>query len=48
MKKILFFVILCLISICSFAQDFEMKQIGGFENDRKQISMRKQYNEPQI
>ncbi len=42
MKKILFFVILCLISICSFAQDFEMKQIGGFENDRKQISMRKQ------
>lgn len=35
-------MILCLISICSFAQDFEMKQIGGFENDRKQISMRKQ------
>ena len=36
MKKILFFVILCLISICSFAQDFEMKQIAKFENKREQ------------
>ena len=42
MKKAIIFILGCLISICSFAQDFEMKLIGGFENDRKQISMRKQ------
>lgn len=42
MKKILFFVILCLISICSFAQDYEMKQIAKFENDKNIISIRKQ------
>ena len=39
MKKILFFVILCLISICSFAQDFEMKLIAGFENKKGENSI---------
>lgn len=42
MKKAIIFILGCLISVCCFAQDFEMKLIGGFENDRKQISMRKQ------
>ena len=39
MKKILFFVILRLISICSFAQDFEMKLIAGFENKKGENSI---------
>ena len=36
MKKAVIFLLGCLISICSFAQDFEMKQIAKFENKREQ------------
>ena len=35
MKKTIIFLLGCLISICSFAQGFEMKLIAGFENNNE-------------
>ena len=39
MKKAIIFLLGCLISICSFAQGFEMKLIGGFENKKGENSI---------
>lgn len=39
MKKAVIFLLGCLISICSFAQDFEMKLIAGFENKKGENSI---------
>ena len=41
MKKAVIFLLGCLISICSFAQDFEMKQIAKFENDKNKVYIRR-------
>ena len=41
MKKAVIFLLGYLISICSFAQDFEMKQIAKFENDKNKVYVRR-------
>ena len=41
MKKAVIFLLGCLISICSFAQDYEMKQIAKFENDKNKVYVRR-------
>lgn len=41
MKKAVIFLLGWLISICSFAQDFEMKQIAKFENDKNKVYVRR-------
>ncbi len=41
MKKAVIFLLRCLISICCFAQDFEMKLIAKFENDKNKVYIRR-------
>ena len=39
MKKAIIFILGCLISVCCFAQEFEMKLIAGFENKKGENSI---------
>lgn len=41
MKKAIIFILGCLISVCCFAQEFEMKLIAKFENDKNKVYIRR-------